>query len=291
VGKQLNAYLTDVLLRFTTRGDFVMDLGCHVGTLSVPAAALGRKVLAVDASPLHAEAVRTAARRNILDTLDVEWAAIARSEGELVFQENGLWGMVVQSGTGGDGQVRVPARRADALARHRGWPRVDFVKMDVEGSELAALESLGAYLTGDQAPVIVYESNGMTFELFGYSIVDIRTYLEKLDYVTCRLEDGSLVYCAPEELQPEAWLDVVALPPRWRRTESIAPSWEREPMVVRCVEWGTNEHENVRRYLHHAFASDARYPADDPRIIRLRGDLEAEFGPVVTGRGAGAARR
>ena len=277
-GTALNGYLTDLVLRFTQPGDYVLDLGCHVGTLSVPAAALGRTVLAVDASPLHVEAVRTSADRNVLDALAVEWCAVAREAGELAFDERGLWGMVAAGEGAGAGLLRVPAQRADELLRRHGWPRVDFVKMDVEGSELAALDSLGAHLAGQAAPLIVYESNGMTFELFGYSIADMRARLEQLGYVTCRLEEPGLVYCPPEELQPEAWLDVVALPPRWRAAVPLVPGWDRDAMVRRCVEWGTNEHENVRRYLHAALASGARYPAEDPAIVALRAALDREFG-------------
>jgi len=256
-----------------------MDLGCHVGTMSVPAAALGRHVLAVDASPLHVEAVRRSAERNQLGTLKIRWCAVARERGEIAFNENGLWGMVWPPGKAPPDALRVPALPSDALVRDAGWSHIDFVKMDVEGSELAAIEGLAALMTGEKAPVIVYESNGMTFELFGYDIVEVRTRLEELGYVTCRIEHDRLVYCPPLQLQPEAWLDVVALPPRWHRVEAlVTPEWTDDEIVARCMEWGTNEHRNVREYLHKAFDSASEYPRSDARIIALRRDLDREFG-------------
>jgi FkbM family methyltransferase len=281
-GAPLNAYLIDWLTRFSEPGARVLDLGCHVGTLAVPAAALGRRVIAVDASPLHVGAVRRSAERNHLDLLSVEWCAIAARDGEVEFDENGLWGMVSRDGTSVPGRLRVPARRADGIVLAAGWSGVDFVKMDVEGSELAAIEGLGALLTGPAAPFLVYESNGMTFEMFGYTIVDIRRRLENLGYITCRVERDDLVYCPPTELQPEAWLDVVALPPAWRRRYGrIAPAWAREDMIARCLEWGTSEHRNVREYLHRAFAADTAYPENDRRLIDLRRRLADEFGPTA----------
>jgi FkbM family methyltransferase len=274
----LNQFLVDLLMRFSQPGAQVLDLGCHVGTFAVPAAALGRNVLAVDASPLHIEAVWMAAERNHLDTLRVEWCAISDKTGLIEFNENGLWGAVALDGETVPGRLKVPARRGDEIVRNAGWSRIDFAKMDIEGSELAAIESLGAFMQGPDAPVVVYESNGMTFNIFGYTIEKIRRRLESLGYVTCRIEGNDLVYCPPKELQPEAWLDLVALPPAWqRKTAPIVSTWPSDDIVKRCIEWGTNEASNVREYLHNAFETDVDYPREDQRILALRRNLAAEF--------------
>ncbi len=277
-GQALNQYLVDWLVRFTATGDRVLDLGCHVGTLAVPAAALGREVLAVDASPLHVECVRRSAARNHLAGLTVEWCAIDRREGHVVFDENGLWGMIARPSGAAAGGLQVPARRADHLVTERGWDRVDLVKMDVEGSELAAIDSLGALMTGARAPVLIYESNGMTFELFGYGIEDVRRRLEEVGYRTYRVEGMRLIYCDPPQLQPEAWLDVIALPPAWQaRCRQVLGIWTDDEIVRRCLEWGGNEHRNVRRYLHDALAAGRTYPVADPRLVALRERLAREF--------------
>jgi len=284
-GQALNEYLIDLLVRFTRPGDFVLDLGCHVGTLSVPAACLGRNVVAVDASRLHAAAVHATATMNELGNLSVECCAVGAADGEVTFDENGLWGMVVLDDAVSANTSRVRVRRADAILASAGWSRVDMVKMDVEGSELAAIESLGKYLGGDNAPVIIYESNGMTFEVFGYSIQTMREKLELLGYRTYRVEGSRLVYCPPDELQPEAWLDLVALPAKIRHKceNEIDTVWAQEAVVRRCIEWGSNEHRNVRQYLHAAMFSFAKYPRFDPRIVELRAALLEEFGETGTG--------
>ena len=284
-GQPLNHYLVDLLLRFTRVGGRVLDLGCHVGTLSVPAASLGREVIAVDASRLHAGAVARSARRNDLTTLKVVCCAVDETEGEVAFRENGLWGMIAQGVQPPDGAARIASRRGDVIAAEAGWTTVDLVKMDVEGSELAAIRSMGALLAGPGAPVVIYESNGMTFEIFGYTVHALRTHLESLGYRTYRVEGTRLVYCPPGELQPEAWLDVVALPSSWQQRAAldIDPVWSREALVARCIEWGTNEHRNVREYLCHALRGNATYPRDDPRIGELRRALDREFGLAPVG--------
>ena len=63
-------------LGLVQEGSRVLDLGCHLGTFSLPAAALGAEVIAVDANPRHVELLREAARQNGFERLDVVHAAI-----------------------------------------------------------------------------------------------------------------------------------------------------------------------------------------------------------------------
>ena len=90
---------------------------------------------------------------------------------------------------------------------------VGLIKMDVEGSELRALTGAAASLAAPGAPPIVYESNPMTAEPFGYSVDGIRTALEALGYRTYRRLGDAVFACPPTEAQPEAWVDLLALKP------------------------------------------------------------------------------
>jgi FkbM family methyltransferase len=269
-GQFLNQYLMPLLNTFTKPGDYVLDLGCHVGTLSVPASVLGRHVAAVDASRLHVDAIRASIEQNRLGNLQVTYCAIGEVDGDVGFHENGIWGMVSRDSGDTSGQ-RVPAKRVDSLLSELGWPRIDLVKMDVEGSELHALRSMHGFLLRPDAPAIIYESNGMTFELFGYSITDIRNFLEEHGYQTYRVEGQRFVYCPPAELQPEAWLDVVALPAQWREQlrARLSTAWSEAEMIDRCLEWGNSEHPNVRQYLFAAMTSESTYPRHDARLKEL----------------------
>src|SRR5262245_9285806 len=54
-GELVNNHLIDLLLRFTKPGACVLDLGAHVGTFGLSAAALGYRVIAVEAAPRQAD--------------------------------------------------------------------------------------------------------------------------------------------------------------------------------------------------------------------------------------------
>jgi FkbM family methyltransferase len=275
-GEYLNQYLVDWLEIFSKPGGNIIDLGCHMGTMSVPAAAIGRNVLAVDANKFNIELVRVSALKNQLANLSITRCAISDKNGQVSFHENGLWGMVSENFSN-DLDSLVPTRRVDTLLKVVGWNDIDLVKMDIEGSELAAFKSMESILQSN-APVVIYESNGDTFNIFGYSIPIIREYLEDLDYRTYRFENDRLVYCPPSQLQPEAWLDLLALPPYWqdKMRHQIVEEWDREAFVQRCLQWGKSQHQNVREYLYKAMKSDLDYPKDDPRLIQLKFELSKE---------------
>jgi FkbM family methyltransferase len=270
-----NAYLTELLLKLTSPGERVVDLGAHLGTLSVPAAALGREVLAVDAAELHVDALREAARHNRLEALHVMHCAVGDEEGWVEFIDAGLWGRVE---LGGDSRARrVRCRRVDAILDELGWDSVALVKLDIEGSELRALRSCEALLR-TRPPALVYESNPETFETFGYSAPEMRRYLESIGYRTYRHEGGRFFYCAPDELQPELWVDLVALDAARQATfaEDLRPHWPQADLVARCLLWGGLPYPNVRRYLRRELASRPDLVARIPELQKLRERLSRE---------------
>src|SRR5262245_56167421 len=66
-GDTINEHLVELLRQVVPRPGAVLDLGCHVGIFSIAAAALGHRVVAVDASAMHTDLVRASAEVNGFD--------------------------------------------------------------------------------------------------------------------------------------------------------------------------------------------------------------------------------
>ena len=122
-------------------GSRVLDLGCHLGTFSLPAAALGAEVIAVDANPRQVELLREAARQNGFDQLDVVHGAISDSNEPVSFIEQSIHGPP-RARRRAQTTIDVPPVTVDELLDQRGWDSVDAIKIDIEGTEIGALNGM-----------------------------------------------------------------------------------------------------------------------------------------------------
>ncbi len=203
-----------LLKHLAPEGGRVLDLGAHVGSFSMAAAAAGFEVASVEASPINVELLRASVARNGFEPrLTVVHAAVGDRAGDLEFHQDGPFGHVVDRGYLGQGygdHLRVPALTVDDLLSRLGWDRVDFIKMDVEGSEVAALRGMPRLLARRDAPTIFYESNGHTLRFFGESPRNLWRTLEASGFRNFLVETNRLLPVRSRHLQTETVVDYLA---------------------------------------------------------------------------------
>jgi len=210
-------------------GTRVLDLGAHLGGFAMSAAALGCQVLAVEASPRNVALLEAARRHNGFDALHVEHAAVGEREGEIRFQANGPWGKVAP--TSDDGSVRVPMTTIDAILARNGWSDVDFVKLDVEGYEVRALEGAARLFGAADAPPVFFESNRSTLAAFGETPESLRAAFLRHGYAVHHVRDGVLVPVRPGERQRKVCTDYLAC----KRVPAGLVAWSRPSL--RSLAW------------------------------------------------------
>lgn len=125
-------------------GDMVLDCGANIGLYTLHALQMGAShVVAIEPSPRNLECLR----RNL---------SAVQPSGRVTIVPKGLWNKddtlplrlqaensasdsVALSYRGSREGPRVPVTALDSLVRDRGLPRVDYIKMDIEGAECEAL--------------------------------------------------------------------------------------------------------------------------------------------------------
>jgi FkbM family methyltransferase len=270
--------------RLLRPGDKVLDLGAHIGTFALPVAALGCRVLAVEASPENFALLRSAAQRNGLGDLEVLHAAVAGRAGTVRFAPNGPHGQADIARSGQD-TIEVTAVAVDELLAARSWGDVHLVKIDIEGSEPQALIGMTELLTRPDAPPILIESNGHTLAHYGATTHDLRAVLEGFGY-SCHLVDSSLPYrlvpVDADQLQPECVADYLAFkarPPELGPWFVSAP-FGRAELVERVLSMCRDRSEHHRAYaaavLRVAPIWMLAHPAIAAGMHALRSDPVAE---------------
>ena len=197
-------------------GGVMLDLGGHIGYLSLAAAVSGRRVVTVEASPRNAALIAESVRENGLgERMTLIHAAVSDEAGTLEFRSDGPWGQVAVGPTSIT-TVSVSARTGAEILASLDIAHVDLIKMDVEGSEVRALTGLSDLLSRPDSPPVLYEANQETLEVFGAKATDLFAMMEGFGY------RNYLIDSEPRKLRPlaesdhtESFLDVLAVKSRF----------------------------------------------------------------------------
>jgi FkbM family methyltransferase len=151
--------VSEILSRLLTRSSNVLDVGCHIGSFMSQAIhhAPDGHHIAIEASPSKAAWLR---RR--LPSIRIEQAAISDSVGVAVFEEDIRrpgFSRLQRSHPSTDpvNRYEVNVTTLDEL----DLPPIDFMKIDIEGAELAALRGGSGFIDSYQ-PKIMFECGADT---------------------------------------------------------------------------------------------------------------------------------
>ncbi len=262
--------LVELMLALTRPDDIVVDLGAHIGTFALAAAGAGRGAVAVEASPANAALLRASVVANRFWGLRVVTAAVGDTPGTVDFWSHGPWGHVATPAEGGMSEP-VAAVTVDSLLHELGLPGARFVKMDVEGCEVATVRGMRTLLLPDDAPTLLYEANGHTLALFGETPESLVAALDDLGYTSYYIDyvvdPHLLIRVEPGVMQPETLVDCLAVK---QRPESL-PGWRFAPpmtldervrrMVADCLVPNPDHRAYLARRLREAGPDVLNHPA------------------------------
>ena len=273
----------EIFFKILKPGDRVIDLGGCIGTFSLVAAALGCHVVTVEASPRNAELIKASIAENNFHNMQVVCTAISDQPGTLEFQDLGPFGCVSNSHVNSGNKIIVPAMTMNQLLADLGWDTVDYIKMDIEGSEVAAIAGMTELLRKDNGPVIVYESNGHTLNFFDQTPNDLVAALENLGYSNYFWKEGALVLFRQNDFQAENLVDYLAFKriPDGLQGLLIRSSLTQEEIIDEVISCCNHIHHHHRGYTARALARASHFILSNQKVINALQALARDSDPDV----------
>ncbi len=153
--------VSTLIERLLKPGMSVVDLGASSGYYTLLAArrvGTGGRVFAFEPDPFMHRYLRTNVQLNGLGNVLCMRLAVSNSVGRLKFARDELErGHLTSSEE--DRLLSVDTTTLDTFFQGRGWPPVDFIKMDIEGAETAALEGMSEVAARNAELALIVEFN------------------------------------------------------------------------------------------------------------------------------------
>ena len=173
------SWITVALARTLRKGWCCLDVGANHGYYTlIMADAVGRegRVLPVEPTPRLADLLRQTLDVNGFPTVTVVAAAASDTDGEtlqlVVPARRSLNARLSQEAGPTDAVVDVQSVTIDALSRE--WPRVDLIKIDVEGAEENVWRGMEQTIADNPGLVVILELNVARYD-------DPRSFLQGIE--------------------------------------------------------------------------------------------------------------
>jgi FkbM family methyltransferase len=183
-------------------GATFVDVGANKGDFSVLAATLvgdAGRVLAFEPEPENCRWIERTLALNERRNVRLFPLALGDRDGEAVLQlsrQSGAHTLVPGLPGRAEGELRVPTRTLDGLLAELGTPRVDVLKLDVEGFELPVLRGASRTLASNPALVLLLDLHPH----LGVDTGEVARFLQAHGFRLCRMEPP---WDRPLEVHPE----------------------------------------------------------------------------------------
>jgi FkbM family methyltransferase len=179
-------YCLSYLHRCAGKGSTIVDVGANVGFYTIESSlSVGPtgRVISIEAAPSHVRSIRENVRLNEFENVKVIETAVGDTNGEavLTLPSGDNLGAFTLGRVIGEQAYSVTVKRIDDILQEQGTASVDFIKMDIEGSELRALRGAEQTLKSDR-PAILLELNSAALQRCGSSVAEVKEFLDRHGY-------------------------------------------------------------------------------------------------------------
>lgn len=172
-----------------------LDIGANIGAFSLPLASFGWKGYAIEASTVNANLLQKSIEANNFD-IQLVRKAIWNKTGKIRFVQNGPQGFVEDDVHLNEDYEVIDAICLDdfqIIPELSNIKSIDFIKMDIEGSEVSALRGMHNFLEHVNYPPIYLEVNIWNLFCLGESPKSLFDEAAVMGYRPYTIYKGSLL--------------------------------------------------------------------------------------------------
>jgi FkbM family methyltransferase len=227
IGRTFDPEYFRIASAFLRGGGTYFDVGANAGLCSfglIPCCA-GVAYHLFEANPALWPALRRSIAFHRGTRIHLVEAAVGAESGRVFIDAKNPDGDIGQGFISSNHGVETRMLTLDQYIRDAGVARVDFMKMDIEGYELFALEGAREAVAAGKLPVIYFELKRPLVERFGKSVADVLDRFRSLGYRLYHVRDQDFatirrprdvtvrgLELAPvEDYPPDLWTDLLAL--------------------------------------------------------------------------------
>ncbi len=178
----------------------IVDVGANLGTVCLPLAAAGHKVLAIEPEVVNFGALLAGVAKNGFRNITAVHAAASSQWGTVGIEGDSAWATVNQSG------ANALCCPLNDLLKAYGFQDADIIKIDIEGHELDALTGIEETVQINSGLEFIYESNTVAASSFGHTAQELVARFEQLGYRNYVWRSGKLM--ATDSANPQAhWVE------------------------------------------------------------------------------------
>lgn len=174
---------------FLHEGDTVIDCGAHIGTLTITASKIVKesgRVFAFEAHPRTFGYLKRNVKDNRCDNVSCRNVAVGGKKGLASISDYYASDLnTIEE----DGAIKVPMLTLDELLKD--VVRIDLLKLDIEGSELSAIQ--GGRETLRKTKAVYFESAERSFNRFNYTLSDVIDELRGNGFTAYHIRGGELL--------------------------------------------------------------------------------------------------
>jgi FkbM family methyltransferase len=194
--------------RYLKKGMVVLDVGANEGYYTLLASKCvgpSGRVIGFEPSPRERRRLRMNLWVNHCINVRVEGLAIGSVEGRVNFHvvegaETGCNSLRPPDIQGKTRPVQVAVATLDQFLRRNAIQRIDFIKMDIEGAELSALQGAAGLLRTLPRPLLLIEVFEIRTRPWGYSAGDLVKMIVEAGYLLYRpIGNGDLETLDPSQ--------------------------------------------------------------------------------------------